>query len=252
MRRALSIGALVIMVGLVGSVPASAATIGPDAFGYTASEVHLLTGDISGIGTQVLPNVDDAFAQVPIGFDFNFYGTAYTDAFVSTNGLITFGSGNAAFTNTNLTASPTQASIAVLFDDWTTTGGADAVYYLTSGIAGHQQFVVQWNNVGSFGGPADNFVTFQAILFESNGDIYINYFDTLSGDGRDNGGSSTVGIKDVGAQGGNRLLWSFNQNVIGGGTALRFQRPDAQAPEPGTLALLALGMAGAAYRRRRG
>ena len=246
MMRVLSIGALTITMGLIGSIPASATTIGPDAFGYTATDsVPYAFVDISATGTQVLPNVDDSFAPVPMGFTFNFSGTAYTNAFLSSNGLITFGAGNSAFTNTNLTAEA-QASIAVLWDDWVTTGSADAVYYQTMGPAGDRQFIAQWNQVQGFV-TSPSTVTFQAVLYESSGNILAQYLDVVSGDGRNNGASATVGIKDAGVQGGNRLLWSFNQNVIQNQQAILFS-----APEPGTLALLGLGMAGAAYRRRRG
>ncbi|MFZ4575251.1 MAG: proprotein convertase P-domain-containing protein, partial [Phycisphaerales bacterium] len=51
--------------------------------------------DISGTGTALVLG-DDNFLTAPIGFSFPFYGTSYTDVFVGSNGLLTFGVGSAA------------------------------------------------------------------------------------------------------------------------------------------------------------
>jgi hypothetical protein len=53
----------------------------------------------------VLAGVDDGFVLAPLGFSFSFYGTDYSDAFLSTNGLITFTTGTLQFGNVDLTTS---------------------------------------------------------------------------------------------------------------------------------------------------
>src|SRR5262249_26032266 len=63
----------------------------------------------------------DSAAAVNLGTNtFRFYNGAYTGSnqlFASTNALLTFGSANTAFTNADLTTAPTQAAIAVFWDD---------------------------------------------------------------------------------------------------------------------------------------
>ena len=48
--------------------------------------------EISGTGAVVAQG-DDTYTAVDLGFPFTFYGTAYTRAYVSSNGFISFGSG---------------------------------------------------------------------------------------------------------------------------------------------------------------
>src|SRR5262249_8797671 len=73
---------------------------GPDGFGYTGSIFPFEDHDISGLpGTfTIIASADDQSNPVNLGGGtFNFYGRTYTGAnqlYVSSNGLITFGSGN--------------------------------------------------------------------------------------------------------------------------------------------------------------
>jgi hypothetical protein len=93
--------AIAMLVPLAG--PASAAIIGPDAFGYVADTAAVgLFQDISATGTQILANDDDVAVAVPMTVGFPFYGVTYSQVFVATNGLLTFGSGNTTFVNTDL------------------------------------------------------------------------------------------------------------------------------------------------------
>ena len=80
---------------------------GPDSFGY-----HWLdnqNGDTAGFNwielcgdplAQFGPTGDDAFAKILLSFPFPFYGATYDSVYVSTNGKLTFGSGDNAWLNT--------------------------------------------------------------------------------------------------------------------------------------------------------
>jgi hypothetical protein len=172
---------------------------------------------------------------VPLGFTFNFYGTSYTSVFASSNGLITFGSGNLSFANDNLTtaAAPTQnvpndlPLIAPLWDDWSTdASGADAVYYQTLGSAPSRRLVIEWHITSgccAVTPPAADFVTFQAILYEGSGNILVQYLDTTTTNTYNHGNTATVGIRDVNGQSnGRNLQWSFNSSVINDSTTVLF------------------------------
>ena len=232
---------------------AHATTIGPDAFGYTATnEVPFAFVDISATGTRVLDNVDDQTVGAAIGFDFNFYGTTFDNLFISSNGILTFGAGNSQFGNVNLaTASPTGngPTIAPAWDDWVTNDG-DAIYYQTVGAVGSRQFIVQWNDIGTFGGSPGR-VTFEALLFEASNNILFQYLDMDTGsEGDSAGASATVGIRNTdGHLNGQNLQWSFNQAVLREGEAILIS-PQA-VPEPTSLLLLGSGAAIIARRLRR-
>lgn len=247
------IGRLVLTL-CASSLPISAATVGPDNFGYTAIDVAYAYTDISGTGTAILPNVDDDFAPVALGFTFDFYGNSYTTAYAGANGILTFGSGTSAYDNQDFSAlNLTLDAIAPLWDDWVTNrDSVDAVYFRTDGVAGSRQTIIQWHQVEGYStSPSE--VSFQVVLSEGSNDIRFNYADSLSGDTRNNGASATVGITQAGgATSGNNLLYSFNSASIG------VAQPNGQAsilisavPEPSSLALLALGGTVLLARRRR-
>jgi hypothetical protein len=182
---------------------------------YEAAAIPFVFDDISSTGTVIvgLRNVDDAAVSIPIGFTFNFYGISNTNVFVSSNGLLTFGTANTAFTNADLTTTPAQAAIAPFWDDQHTGGGqaASNVYFEVSGTGSDQHLTIQWNQIRFFSGStAGDTITHQVQLY-ADGRIQFNYSDLVSGTAAgNNGASATVGIKAAGNQGPNRLLLAFN------------------------------------------
>ncbi len=233
---------------------AQSAMIGPDSFGYTINDENTYSfNDISSTGTLSLAGADDSVASAPLGFSFNFYGTSYSTVYWNSNGLITFGVGDASFTNRDLLTTPTGAnapSIAVLWDDWQNfQPGTEGVYYQTVGTPGNRSFVVQWHETQGFLSSPSN-VTFQAELNESDHSIHLNYADVSSESFRDNGASSTIGIRNVdGEITGEALQWSYNQASVSNETSLRIYAerssnlPDTvHTPEPGTIALFGIGL----------
>ena len=182
---------------------------------YSAAAATFAFDNISTSGTTIsFPTNDDDATQIPIGFTFPMYGVAYTNVFVSTNGLLTFGAANTAFSNADLTSSPAQAAIAAFWDDLVISGSsATKVVYQVLGTGAATKLVIQWNNVSFYADSSHSGgVTFEAEL-GINGSIRFNY-QTLN-TGRNNGtndlgASATAGIKDAGTQGSNRLLLMFN------------------------------------------
>jgi hypothetical protein len=205
-----------------------------DSVNYSAAAVAPAFEDISGTGTVItgLTNQDDTSVSIPIGFTFPFYGAPNTTVFVSSNGLLTFGTSNSAFTNADLTSTPTQAAIAPFWDDLHTGGGQPAsnVFFQVSGSGPGQHLTIQWNQIRFFSGePEDETITFQAQLF-ADGRIQFNYQNLVSGDlpGSD-GGSATVGIKGAGSQGPDRLLLAFNNgpnDFVGSGKSTLLSPPN--------------------------
>ena len=65
-----------------------------DSTSYTAAAVPFAFENIGATGTIItgLTNQDDASVSIPIGFTFPFYGANNTTVFVSSNGVLSFGS----------------------------------------------------------------------------------------------------------------------------------------------------------------
>lgn len=204
------------------------------ATSYFASQVEFAFQDISATGTRVLSNANNGATKIsPPGWSFRFYDTPYTSLFVSSNGLITLGSGNASSTNSDLTSLPTQAAIAPFWDDLLIRGSAtSAVYWQLFGSGANQQLIVQWNDVSFAPGADADRITFQVILMLNNNhpSIQFNYVDLLSSTAGSEGSSATVGIKAAGAQGADRLLLAFDSGpnqFVGTGLSTRI---DSTAP----------------------
>ena len=235
MTRGQSTATLAVCLLWPGWARGSAAP-GPDAFGYTvAATTNFGFLQITNSSTRVLWFDDDAaVTNANIGFNFNFYGTSYSNVSINVNGLMTFGGASTAFSNVNLITTSTSdnlPSIAVLWDDWETQAlGSDAVYYKTTGTAGSRQFIVQWNKVIPVDGSGTNTVTFEARLFESSNQILFSYFQVVvveTSPVASLGVGATLGIRDVNGQTNNRnLQWSYNQAVITNGFNLLFTPPN--------------------------
>jgi methionine-rich copper-binding protein CopC len=193
------------------------------AYDYEPLDIHGLPGTF-----RVIQYADDTSVAVNLGsHTFNFYGVVYTgnnQLFASSNGLITFGSGNPAPGNTDLTTQPTQPAIAVLWADWIKLSGP------TDMLEGYfddtsDRLILQWNTVQHYPSSPRG-ITFQLILYLDTGgqpgDIVFNYVDLNTGDANRNGQTATVGIKSAGNQGLDRVLVSYNHSnpLIGNNLAI--------------------------------
>jgi hypothetical protein len=218
------------------TVMVSAATKGPDAGGYTASDATVYSLiDISGAGggASVLAGIDDGIVPLTLPFTFQFYGKPYTSLCASANGAVYFVAGASAcsgfadFANTDLTSTATPNDFPALLPFWSDLTfqipGAGSVFYQTVGTAGSRRFVMQWNNAYPQGSP--NPVTFQVVLSEGTNKILFQYKSIGLGGANPatNGGLATVGIRNAGALTNNQQIeWSFDAPVLGDGSALQF------------------------------
>jgi hypothetical protein len=234
-RNTRTLHAGLTLLALLACGAASAASIGPDAFGYVADDaISYSFVDISSTGVAVLGGADDETALLNIGFPFRFYGLEHTAVCVSSNGLLSLGGCNAGFANQDLSATKPAGdlpTIAALWTDLTFAArGAGAVYYQTLGEPGNRRFIVQWTNAFALNGARG--VTFQALLHESGGKIVFQYLDLNAGAGSpvSFGGAATVGIRDAaGESNGRRLQWSYKVPVLRNGQAIAFVT-DTTAP----------------------
>ncbi|MCX6875774.1 MAG: choice-of-anchor D domain-containing protein [Verrucomicrobia bacterium] len=188
---------------------AAAATGGPDAFGYSYSDsaaggLSYNFEDIAATGTNAttVSDNDDGLQNVPMGFSFSFYGTAYTTCDLCSNGFLAFNNTSNQWNNQSIpNPAVPNAMIAGWWDDLD-PGQAGTVYYKTLGSAPNRRFIVQFQAVEerSF---ASNLNTFQFKLFEGSNKIEIHY-QTLAISA---GNTATIGIEN--ATGTVGLQYSF-------------------------------------------
>ncbi|MFW6107524.1 MAG: PEP-CTERM sorting domain-containing protein [bacterium] len=237
MRR-LSV-AFALCGAVVAAGRAGATTIGPDPFGYTASdEVAWSWEDISATG-RALGLADDAYQAFAIEFPFSFYGTDHTRVTVAANGVITFRDHHVATTNGPIpgpTGSYVDSLVAPFWDDLNPNSRGE-VYVDVRGAPGDRRLLVQWDAVAHW--PDAGAGSLSATLHEATGDLVFRYRDTDFGDpAYDAGASATVGVQDSPSLG---LQWSYNQPAVPDGTALRFTTlpgppPPPPPPTPGRVA----------------
>jgi len=144
---------------------------------YVASRAGAAIEDISGTGTPGCA-ADDCTTPVAIGFTFDYFGVPQNNIDVGSNGHMRFGGG--AFVFGNPASFPTADGydniIGPYWDDWRTDSGG-TLYTETRGSAPNRRFIAQWVNVTHFSGP--QIANFQAILYESSGNIEFRYGNPL-------------------------------------------------------------------------
>jgi hypothetical protein len=149
------------------------ATAPPSSYIFAGS-----TGTYTPItGGTVSTAVGDDVTQfpLPIGFNFTYNGTVFTDFGLSTNGTIRLGTLTPpSFTNI-LATTTNNNTIAPLWDDNDNTTGT--ISYLVTGTSPNRVLTVQWENVsiGGGGSNANAVNNFQVQLFETTNVVRFNY-----------------------------------------------------------------------------
>jgi hypothetical protein len=129
-------------------------------------------------GTNTGENMSNA---VPIGFPFNFKGMNYSNAYLSTNGFITFDAAATTSTysnsfSTTAQSNTTKSVIAPFYTDLQ-VDALTSIYYITTGTAPNRIFSVYWLNAKYQGTPANStaLMTFEVHLYETTGAIVFNH-----------------------------------------------------------------------------
>jgi subtilisin family serine protease len=196
--------------------------------GFTSENYRMEPGTFAWIDPGGMTNLnlgDDTVSQaLPMPFLFSFYNQAYSNVYVSANGLLGFAPvALNTYVNGPLptTYAPNNA-IYPYWDDFNPLAHGSVRFGFTGGPQG-QIAVISWLDVIHFSdGPWSNiYYSFQALLHENSHEIIFQYLQVEPGGVNDGGGSATIGIENE--QGQIASLYSWNGAApVTNGQAIRF------------------------------
>jgi hypothetical protein len=132
----------------------------------------------TGTGLTGFSSVDDGASSLTnIGFNFFYKGTTYTQFSASTNGIISLGTTNTAWSNS---LSSNTNVIAPFWDDLYVTGSVSTsqvgtyIKYKLDGTAPNRVLTVEWIGMEQFNYPGPN-LNFQAKIYETTNKIEFLY-----------------------------------------------------------------------------
>jgi hypothetical protein len=230
LRAAIALLLIVSLVLTIGAGKADAAITGEVTYEGAVAQSYGCSEEPCGL------NGDDDYSEaIPIGFDFDYYGTTFTDVYLNINGAMHFSCPTDEYSNEAL---PTEfdgdcdfegdigdtrpMAILAFWDDlittpkdlycdedpivddcdsWNWDGNYPTILYKTVGTAGSRKFIAQWTNMHLYSNPNIPLGTFQIILYENNaettGDPFqIQYRNLLGDPDRSSGSSTTVGTQN--------------------------------------------------------
>ncbi len=166
---------------------------------YSAAPCAEPFEDISQTGAPG-PVCDDCGLRFGLGFSFPFFGTAYTDVAVCSNGYLTFDNpGNTtSFVNLPIPNTATPNNMVAPFWDDLNSSTIGTIRTQTLGAPGTRRFIAQWTGVPHYGSTT-LLHTFQVVLFEGSSQIEFRY-QTLPPVGGTV--TPTVGVENAGGTAG--------------------------------------------------
>jgi hypothetical protein len=157
--------------------------------------------DLASGGTRLTGLDDDDTREVQLPFAFRYFGESYSSVFVNSDGNLTFGAGDGATADRNLSRMAAGAPrIAPLYADLDPSRSPGFV----STFGDAERFVVTWSEVPFYGEFARH--SFQVVL-RASGRIEFHYGDTSVGNGE-----AVVGISP------GRLLGEMKLTGLGFGS----------------------------------
>jgi hypothetical protein len=178
---------------------------------------------------------DGSWGPFPIGFNFPFFDSTYTEFYVTSNGFLAFdsagleideGSGWSEYSNTCLPDGNTpNGMICAFWNDIVVHQNGGVIYYQTIGEAPNRKLVVQCTNMGQFGQPT-LLGTFFFILYETSNEIQVQYRIIVDNSSDwAHGENATIGLENW--DGSKGVEYSCYETSLSSEQAIRFL-PDGE------------------------
>ncbi|MET9885471.1 S8 family serine peptidase [Streptomyces sp. NPDC006430] len=190
-----------------------------DGYGYACSTTG---GRPYAAGDRKLALTgDNTTERVELPFPVPLYGRTYGQAWIGTNGTVSFGGNHTGDVNGDIPSTGTpNAALYPFWDDLVVgaAGSGSGVFTAVTGNAPHRQYVIEWREVSHWSAQSDTF-SFSAAIGE-DGTVAYTYKGT-GGTGIKGGSTATVGVEN--ATGTDAFAYSFNTAVITDGLSLSFR-----------------------------
>jgi len=223
-------GFLGLIVTFVFLVPGSgvAREGGPDTFGYRFVDSNEAWGPayayqdagVNGVLHDTFTDLSNEL--VDIGFYFDFYGVAYSQLYIQSNGAISFDGGLLADSSGPLPVEVApELLVAAFWDDLAPVPNYSSWFYTELvGTAPNRQFIIQWDGI-PHASNANLAFGFQIILEESTDTILVQYQYVSAQDADVGyGGGASTGIQG-GAAG--YLQYTLWEQVIADNSAVLYR-----------------------------
>ncbi len=207
---------------------------------YVFEENTTTFQSINATGTPLLPNDwDDGCTNItPIGFEFNYNGTIYTQFSVNTNGTINIGAQQIDEETNALESATCYNLLAPLWDDlqFPNSGAGDGIFMQLDGATGNQILTIEHYQVSRYNSSGN--VNFQVKLFESDNHIEFIYDDLSDAAGWSNYSTTSIGINSQ--ENASTVFISVTPDSDSGATISttvpnnNIQRAELSQIEPGT------------------
>jgi hypothetical protein len=158
-----------------------------------------LTGVPGVTETSLAANADDGVSStITLPFTFTFAGTGYNAIQVSANGWLSFSTGSATDFNANTQANA-ETKKPIIFPLWDNLKCNVKPRYITTGIAPHRRFKVEWFQQSWDNGAAGDVISFQVWFFETTNVVEFLYNRGAAAVTNNSGGAS-IGLYDAGGK----------------------------------------------------
>jgi len=154
---------------------------------------------------------DEVYGPYNIGFNFTYFGNTYSQFYVSSNGLVSFGEGSAGEVNVAIPNSELPNNYIAGFWDDLAISYTGKILYTSIGAAPNRKLIIQFVNMDFYNIPSA-FGTFLVILYEGSNKIQVQYrllLDYTST--RAHGGTATIGLENSDGTAG--VQYSYNNET---------------------------------------
>jgi len=164
---------------------------------------------------------DRSWGPLSIGFNFTFYGNIYNRFYVTSNGLVMFGSGSNDYTEDPIPSPSSPNNFIAAFWDDMVINPSGKILYTSIGASPNRKCIIQWVNMGFYSSSV-LMGTFSVILYEGSNDIRIQYRSIIDNTSvRSHGSSAVIGLENSNGTSGIQYAY-HNTSAVASGKAILF------------------------------